>query len=242
MAQVPIYEVARGGTVITGLGGDGVFSSWRWKLVDELLARPWKARVAHLRTAGSALMPKSVRERRAARRWDMPPPWLRPEARHEVTRLWAQHNARQPVSWRGYVDYIARARYHALMLETLSRLAEGSGARTFHPMLDPAFLSALGAEWRPGRFSSRTDVMHYLFADLLPAEMVSRPTKGEFTQAFFGQKSREFAREWDGAGGVDESLVDPERLRSFWLDDDLRDFRCSTALQSAWLASQDGSS
>jgi asparagine synthase (glutamine-hydrolysing) len=58
-----------------------------------------------------------------------------------------------------------------------------------------------------------------------------------FGLAFWKRESREFAAGWDGSG-VDQAVVDPERLREVWrLPSPL--FGSATLLQRAWLAGQE---
>ena len=54
--------------------------------------------------------------------------------------------------------------------------------------------------------------MDDLFGDVLPHEVTHRSTKAVFTEVFVAAHSRAFAQQWNGSG-VDESLVDPDRLR-----------------------------
>ena len=76
--------------------------------------------------------------------------------------------------------------------------------------------------------------MDDLFGDVLPREVTQRTTKAEFTEAFFGPYSRDFAERWTGAG-LDTALIDPERLRDIWLGPEF-DARSGSALQGAWTA------
>jgi asparagine synthase (glutamine-hydrolysing) len=77
--------------------------------------------------------------------------------------------------------------------------------------------------------------MRLLFGDDLPADVVRRTTKANFTLAYFRGATRAFARRWDGRG-LDEELVDPERLRDALLSP-VVDPRAALALQAAWVDS-----
>ena len=78
--------------------------------------------------------------------------------------------------------------------------------------------------------------MQALFSDVLPQAVLRRATKASFNHAHSGAATREFARTWDGCG-VDEELVDVERLRSVWLSDEPT-MGTGVLLHSAWLASE----
>ena len=65
--------------------------------------------------------------------------------------------------------------------------------------------------------------------------MLSRTTKASFNQTRWGSFERDYARNWAGEG-IDPDLVDAERLRAAWLNDDPppgADYQ----LHAAWLAS-----
>jgi asparagine synthase (glutamine-hydrolysing) len=79
--------------------------------------------------------------------------------------------------------------------------------------------------------------MNALARDLLPTEVLGRKSKASFNRIFFGQESRAFAAGWSGRG-LDDTLVDPEALRSEWLSE-VPDFRTSLLLQSAWLTDRE---
>jgi hypothetical protein len=72
-----------------------------------------------------------------------------------------------------------------------------------------------------------------LFGEVLPRETVVRASKATFDQVSWSESSRDFARNWNGAG-VDEELVDPDALRAEWLKDTPH-FGTAALLQSAWL-------
>src|SRR4051794_15301588 len=109
--HVPIIDRARGGCVLTGLDGDGLFGDWRWARAQAFLhARVRPERRDALRVA-LALAPPLAR-----RRWMRPPvlnvvPWLRPEARAELARLARADAAREPRRWDRRIAYYKQRRY-----------------------------------------------------------------------------------------------------------------------------------
>jgi asparagine synthase (glutamine-hydrolysing) len=60
-----------------------------------------------------------------------------------------------------------------------------------------------------------------------------RGTLAEYGDAFWGERSRAFARDWDGSG-IDHELVDSDRLRQIWSGPPW--LHASTLAQAAWLA------
>ena len=79
--------------------------------------------------------------------------------------------------------------------------------------------------------------MRILCGDLLPEALLSRRTKGSFTDPTWTATAKAFATEWDGRG-LSVQLVDAEKLRSHWLNGP-SNLLSTTLLQAAWLA-QDG--
>jgi len=162
--------------------------------------------------------------------------WLRPAARTKVIAGIARRDATEPLRFDRYVRWLPRARDWTVRQRTFEILAAEAGARIVDPFLDPDFLIAL-ASWGGWRgLGTRSRAMRLLFADVLPDAILERGSKAEFTGAFFGPRSRAFAREWAG-GGVDPSLVDPDALREIWTSP-APDSGTFSLLQSAWLHGQ----
>jgi len=234
--HVPIIDRARGGCVLTGLDGDGLFGDWRWARAQAFLhARVRPERRDALRVA-LALAPPLARQR-----WMHPPvlnvvPWLRPEARAELARLARADAAREPRRWDRRIAYYKQRRYLRLTVRSLELLAQSADAEVRHPLLSRTFLDAVAARGGAAGYGDRTAAMRALFGDLLPAELVGRRRKAEFGRALWRGETRGFAAEWDGAG-VDCELVDPEQLRSAWKLPSPW-FGASTLIHEAWLAAQ----
>ena len=71
------------------------------------------------------------------------------------------------------------------------------------------------------------------FGDLLPAPVLERSSKATFNRVAFGPRCRAFVDSWDGAG-VDRSVVDPDRLRATWQEEQVHALSFAL-LQSVWL-------
>ena len=162
--------------------------------------------------------------------------WLKPRPRVEVLRALARLGAEEPWSW---THAVRRRPLEAAVVRAEANrawLAAGYGIRVANPLLDPRFTDAVARHGGRLGYAGRTDAMIKIFADLLPSQVLTRPTKATFNTAYHGQATHDFARAWDGRG-VDHDLVDVDVLRSIWLSE--RVHAGTTALlQVAWLAAQ----
>ena len=234
--HVPIFERARGGCMLTGFDGDGLFGYWgsaRAQSVLHLRVRPEPRDALRV---GLALAPARVRQR-----WMQPDvlgvtPWLRAEARAELARLARADAAREPTLWNRRIAYYRQRRYLRLTVRSLELLAASRGVEVRHPLLAPPFLAALASDGGGAGYGDRTAAMRALFADALPLELLTRPVKAEFGRALWRSEARGFAASWDGTG-VDDELVDPEQVRVAWSVPSPW-FGANTLLHEAWLAAQ----
>lgn len=227
-----LFRHARGGSLVTGNGGDEIFSprvGRRPTLREYLRARP---RRKALKVAAFLHLPGPLRTRAWTRRI-LPLPWLRPPARREARRRYAERFHGPRTSWRQAAERFLTSRYFELTHAAFEALARDDDVRLVQPFYDPRFLGGV-ADVAPGGFPSRAIAMRELFGDLLPSRTVERATKASFTEAFFGPACRSFAESWDGSG-LDEALVAPGALRREW-SKPRPDFRSFTPLQAAWLA------
>lgn len=229
----PIFEAAAGGAVLTGVGGDEAFSPSSWSRAFDVLrgrARPGPRNLAHV---AFAFAPQAVK-RAAIRRW-LPEicPWLRPAARDRVERFVAAEAASEPLRWRRRFRELADSGYMEVSLGSLGVLADHHGVELSHPFHDAGFLAALAALPRAGRPASRTDAMTMLVGDVLPEALLSRSTKARFDQVFWTDHARSLVADWQGEG-VDEEIVDVDRLRAEW-SSPRPEAHTFTLLQSVWL-------
>jgi asparagine synthetase B (glutamine-hydrolysing) len=227
---VPPLEAARGGTLLTGLDGDTVLGGWRWEWLASLAAGRARPAPRDLLRLGRALVPESV----VPRRGDGAPAWLTGEARAELAAAGAAYRAAEPRRWDARVAWVARLRYLRLMRELADALAADAGARIEHPLLDRAFLGALGRAGGRFGFGDRAATLRALFSTVLPEATLARTSKATFTAPLWRERARAFARGWSGRG-VDTAVVDSEALRAAWLSE-WPDFRSAMLLKQAWLA------
>jgi Asparagine synthase len=233
--HLPLLEAARGGSLLTGLGGDHILMAWRGKALADLLAGRRRPAPRDVMRLGYAASPRAVRrvwERHREREGVLP--WLRPRPRRAVLALTASERAEEPLLWGRSVGWSALRRELVAGRWSFGLLADDAGALILHPLLERRFLATVAQHGRRWGFGDRTAAMRALLEGALPDALLARPTKARFDEAFWRTHSRAFARAWDG-GGVDPGLVDPEALRNEWLKPD-PDARSTLLLQSAWLS------
>lgn len=235
--HAPIFDRASGGSALTGVGGDELFSPAQWLRIELLLNRQIRPQPKDALRLGVAFAPRVVRRKALRYRYRrlIPRPWLRSSARRRVEVMEARDAAREPIRWdRSIRQSLWPGRYRWMIQESLAALAADADAVTIHPLQDGMFLSALARDLGPVGFRSRTEAMRGLFTDLLPEAVLSRESKAVFTHAFLHRHSRAFASQWDGSG-VDPGLVDPDALRSIWTHPEREHHLTSSLFQLAWL-------
>ena len=234
--HAPFLDAAKGGSLLTGIGGDEAFSASQWQRTAALAARAARPEPRDALRVGLALSPVPIRRAVLHRRMPSRFPWLRPDASEAVHRALADDAAREPLRWRARIRWIAGLRYLEVGRAGLDLLAQDADVLLVHPFTDRGFLASVAALRRGGRFLERTEGLRAVFGGLVPDDVLARTTKASFDGAFWNRHSRAFAAEW-GGGGVDEDLVDAEALRREWAKE-RPDARTFLLLQAAWLAEQ----
>ena len=214
--HVPQLRAARGGALLTGIGGDEVFSESGWLRLHDVAARRVRPEPRDVLRLGAAAMPRAVRMMPAVRRaQQLEFDWLRPPARREVVRAFAETGATEPVRWGRRFGWLLGLRYLRLGARSLDLLAADHDVAVHQPFLDREFVGSLAALQRGRRFRGRTEALLTLFAHLLPHEVATRSSKAVFTAALWGNESRALAAAWDGEG-VDPDVVDVDALIRRW--------------------------
>jgi asparagine synthetase B (glutamine-hydrolysing) len=237
--HAPLVRLAGGGSVLTGVGGDELFSPVSRRVTYRLLSRRWPVRPRSVVAAAGELAPRVVRTRRAARRARMPYAWVRPDVlarlRHEVCG-WGE---REPLSWSNAVRRTVwpgrRLQAHREGLERLGALHD---VRVLSPFAEARVLSAAAHAWGPAGPRGRALELEATVGDLLPLPVLRRRTKSSFNGAFWSGPGREWARNWTGSG-VDDRLVEPAALQAEWASDD-PDPHSFSLLHQALLAERSG--
>jgi asparagine synthase (glutamine-hydrolysing) len=232
--RIPMLDAARGGSLLSGNGGDEVFGAVvrPKKMTRVQMFRSMPPRRASMTILVNALPPRwrTLVQYKHGLRF----PWLRPGPRREVRRRFVD-NAIRLRREGNYLESLGRSRYLELQQAIREALTEDTDVNLVEPFFEPKFLTALSAVTPPAGFPSRNAAMEHFFGDLVPHKLLRRTSKAVFTESFWGTDSRGFAKRWDG-GGLDPSLIYPDLLRSQWLRP-LPDLRSATAMQAAWLAS-----
>jgi asparagine synthase (glutamine-hydrolysing) len=228
--HAPMLERARGGSLLTGFGGDELLARSRWDRIAAI-ARGARLRRRDLYRGALAIAPPRLRAAALRSRCPLDLPWLSEAARRELARSWAAEAGSEPVLSVRRGRWRLRLRSLSTAQESLASIAAAHGAGIVHPLADPAVVDAV-SRVRDARWS-RGEMFHAILGDILPSELYARSTKASFNTAFWGNDARDLARTWGGEG-VDEELIDVEAVRAAWAAP-VPDGRTFTLLQSAWL-------
>src|SRR4051812_38868387 len=224
------------GSLLTGTGGDELFSWWgyRRRTVRHLAGIVPRRRA--VKALFSEALPLRVRFRLRARDVSLVMlPWLTAAAQERVLDAWRSESSYSS-SWRDATVKLVESRAYEMIRAVLTAYAADAGVRLVEPFFDPRFVRAVAAHGPRLGYNSRDQALEELFSDLLPEDVLRRQTKAIFSNVLMGPRAREFVRTWDGTG-VDPAFVDPDALRAAWSADP-PDGRSMPAIQQAWLASQ----
>lgn len=228
-AVVPMLEAARGGSLVSGVEGDGLLDRWQWA------RRPGVRGAARRAKSRLPAALRALADERRGRPFAALT-WLTPQARRAITRGYARERAGEPARWDGRTQWFAGRRHVRAARARQQLYAADHDVIAVHPLSDPRFLAALARHGGRDGFADRAAALHAIFGDRLPARTVARTSKAEFSEVFWGPEARRFAREWDGSG-VDPALVDAEALRATWLDPKPH-AQSATLLGALWLEAE----
>jgi Asparagine synthase len=233
--HVPMLEAARGGALLTGIGGDELFGSATSSRAAAVLAGRVRPVPRDLRRIALHLAPPFARRLWHARAREPVHPWLTPAGARAARAALAAWQAAEPPRLAERMRQVRAARYLRVGTENLGVLARDSDAALAHPLLDRAVWASVRRSAPHGGYLGRAEAMEGVFGGLLPTELLGRGDKAGFDAVFFHEHSRAFAAAWAGPG---DELVDARALREHWLAGDPR-AQSFTLLQAAWLASAD---
>lgn len=218
---VPLIERARGGSFVTGLGGDQVLNRAGPNL--DVLARRARPTRRDVLRIGATIAPRPLRRRMFRSRIGLTFPWLRPDANRQLTRAWLEQDIRWPLRWDKLVGELSRSRILRHTVRRIAGVGTSIGVTMHHPFADSEFILALAREAGPAGFASRTAAFDALFGDLLPAELISRSTKASFNEVLWTRHTRSFLDAIDedvlqqALAVLDlDALVDPQALWAHW--------------------------
>jgi asparagine synthase (glutamine-hydrolysing) len=230
--HAPLLDLARGGSLLTGAGGDELFGTTaaRHLLILHRRVRPGRG---DLRALAAGALPRWVRVARRRRGFEAYP-WLTERGNARVCEALALEDVAWPARWDRAVHHWYRSRAFAAVDGAVALLGQGRDVLVRNPFLDPGVLGELIGQGGPMGFASRAHAMQVLFGDLLPDELLARPTKARFSTPLWGPAVRAYAEGWHGEG-IDDELVRVVDLRREWRSPE-PDFRTILLLQTAWLS------
>ncbi|HTW97263.1 MAG TPA: asparagine synthase-related protein [Acidimicrobiales bacterium] len=233
--HVPLFRAARGGSLLSGVGGDELFEPHTWGRSASILAGRARPRRDDLVELLCRALPRRGRATLLARSSLMLPTWLTSAGRQAVARRCGHWLASDPVRYDEHLrQWWWRSRYFRHGHASLELLAADHGVAYRAPFMHARVLGAVATE-RAGRgFLDRDAAMRALFGDLLPPAVVRRASKADFTAILVGPETRAFALRADPAGIVEGRFVDVARLRDAWQLPDV-DVRSLLALRACWL-------
>jgi Asparagine synthase len=231
-----MLDTARGGTLVTGEGGDDMFGRRRltpWVGVARSLGSGRLPGRGDLRAGAGELLPAGVRHRRAVARSRGITSWLREEALHAVVDRAAADGLSYARHAGTHTRQLVTHRAMRRLIDSLQALGAEVGTSYRAPFCEPAFAASLGRSLTRFGPTNRTESMSRLFADLVPPRVMARPDKGVYNNAVFTDELQAFAASWDGSG-VDPTLVDTEALRTSWRSGHVHPLTIGL-LQAVWL-------
>ncbi len=208
-----LFSHASGGSLLTGEGGDQVFTLRRPPLWHGV--RTARTKVDLARAVVPRLPPVGGVERLHARLLTAPR-WLKPAAAAEAKRSIARFDA-------GLYRHDAPAmlwamrhgRFTRMVLQRLDAMSDAHDVRLAIPLYSPEFFASYAPCLPPTGMRSRTAAMTALFGHLLPRDLLSRKSKANFTDVLFGERTLDFLDRTDG-GGIDETKVELGVLLDAW--------------------------
>lgn len=229
---VPVAELVRGGSVLTGYGGDHILQRWPSQALAEALrghrSPDWRDPL-RLALCGAPSTVRYIRRRADPQSL----PWLTEGARRALLHAHAHVQARAPIAWESWLPWRLRRRGLVLAQRHIAMVGRDTGVTFGHPLLDPVFAGALARDGGRLGMGDRSRIAAQVAGGVLPSAVIARRTKALFDGVFWREPSRQLVERWDG-GVLDPDLVRPDVLRLEW-----RGGRGGTGtamlLQCAWL-------
>jgi Asparagine synthase len=217
----PLLELAAGGSLLSGIGGDELFGHVSRAAAARILIQRRRPRLRELRSVIFALAPRPIRTRVKARmrralfdRYQ----WISIPFRRRLARAYADWENHDPLrADRSLREWWWPSRLVQCNLASKRVLAADFDVLMHNPFLDPDVLACCaraGGASGLGR-GSRVRAFELLFGDLLPRENLGRRSKASFNGAFWSRHARAFVAQWDGAG-MDREGVEVDALRAEW--------------------------
>jgi asparagine synthetase B (glutamine-hydrolysing) len=217
--HLPLLDLAVGGSLLTGIGGDELFGA-----------------VRRVPIRASSFAPRPLRAAVSTRRHPLEVPWLRAAAQRSASAALASEQASEPLRLLPRARWWLARRYMRIGIHNLGLVARDRDVSLSHPLADPSVWAATAQAGRPRGFADRGEALRRLLGGMLPEACLSRSDKASFDEAFWNRHSRAFARAWDGAG-VPADVVDGDALRRHWTSSEPAS-QSFLLVQRAWLESE----
>lgn len=226
-------QLAAGGTLVTGYGGDEIFTGSLRPYYSALRNRTRPA-LRRTHTLPFELLPARARAR-LLRPLTGPAEldWLEPGLRRRLAATEARDIAGVPWAYDAMITGAYLDRDHQAVVESTAALGRELGAAVSHPFASGPVLAAAAAQYGTVHPRGRAIGLRQLVADLLPDAVLTRASKADFTMVALGDLTRERLREWGGVG-IDEQRIDRRRMIDELLSDDAT-AQAFLSLQAGWL-------
>ena len=237
-SNMPMLEVVRGGSLLTGEGGDEVLGvdAHRIAPITRMIRTPLAVRRRHVVPIAESIAPARWRARQQLNDPDADQRWLRPPAVEVLRQIVLEEERRKPLGFAASVRSWRLERGVDLAEQNEQLLASEYDVALIQPLAGHPVIEALARDGgRLGR-GFRTTNLRRLVGDLLPDAVLTRTSKVDFDTTFMTHPTSEFAERWSGEG-LDAELVDVELLRDIWRSDE-RPGLSDPLLQAAWLATE----
>jgi len=235
----PLLQIAYGGSLLTGIGGDELLGTSQWARAVSVLSGRVRPTSRDLLRVSVALAPRRVRAAALRRRSGVRLPWLTEEANELLARLLTREHACEPLRWSRRWSWWRSRRQVTVGFESLNLLAADHDVMIGHPLTDRHFALAAARCASRGGIVERTALVRALFGEVLPRALLERQSKASFDLVFWNEHSRRLASEsahWLSELGV----VDQTGLRRAW-HRPAPDAHSFLLLQALWLRTSDSS-
>jgi asparagine synthase (glutamine-hydrolysing) len=218
--HAPLLQVAHGGTLLTGVGGDELLGTSHWARAATVLSGAARPELRDVARVGLAVAPHRVRRAVIRKRYPGVTrlPWLTNLANRELRHRSADDLAREPLRWADRWRWWFQRRETEIGLRSLDLIAQDAGARIEHPLTDHDFVASVARLAGRRRLHARTPVLLEAFSSILPVSVLERTSKAAFGSVFFGPQSRTLAQhavdELDGFELIDRAALQQEWSRA----------------------------
>ena len=198
--HLPLIQLARGGSMLTGIGGDELLSPVSREVAAAILMRRRLPGRGELPALALALAPRPLRTAVIARRRRVFRTfgWLTSTARRRVALAYASWESRDPLRWD-----VASAHGGGEVGPSSAigperpRFGLPENVQMLHPLCEPEVLAATARAWGRVGPAGRQAALGELAGESLPARG-ARDDKAWFDRVFWAGHSRRLARAWNG--------------------------------------------